>query len=241
MKNCQNFRRPAKDRPDAFTAPRQRRAASAQRGKSARDQRFEPGADRLGEHRRGAVGRDADHQRRTIDDGAEGEVAEVRLVDHIDRHAGRAAGGGKALRLGRILAAAHRDRGAGKIGRVPAAAMNDDRAARRLRPRRRASSSQGIGAKTSTCAPAADSNSAFHAAAAVPPATSARLPSSAKNSGSRASGSMPRRRRLRGLARRAHARSFAVRARTIRNWCRPAAPCRSPRRSPAAARRWRRG
>src|SRR5437588_10271253 len=42
----------------------------------------------------------------------------------------------------------------------------------------------------STVAPAAMSNSAFHAAAALPPATTARLPASAKNSGRRASASM---------------------------------------------------
>src|SRR5690606_17259868 len=45
-------------------------------------------------------------------------------------------------------------------------------------------------ANTSTVAPDADRSSAFHAAPADPPATRARLPSSAKNRGSRASGSM---------------------------------------------------
>ncbi len=39
-------------------------------------------------------------------------------------------------------------------------------------------------AQTSTLAPAADSNSAFHAAASVPPMTTVRRPSSGKNSGS---------------------------------------------------------
>ena len=47
-------------------------------------------------------------------------------------------------------------------------------------------SSSGAGANTATRAPAADSSSAFQVAAAVPPATTARLPSSAKNAGNRA-------------------------------------------------------
>src|SRR5215207_2571683 len=51
-------------------------------------------------------------------------------------------------------------------------------------------SSETSAAKTSTLAPAADNNSAFHAAPALPPATTARLPSSAKNTGNRASGAI---------------------------------------------------
>ncbi|MFZ0778964.1 MAG: hypothetical protein WAM74_20975, partial [Xanthobacteraceae bacterium] len=46
-------------------------------------------------------------------------------------------------------------------------------------------SSLGFGEKTSTCAPAAESNSAFPAAAAVPSATMARLLSSEKKTGKR--------------------------------------------------------
>src|SRR5206468_13110109 len=45
-------------------------------------------------------------------------------------------------------------------------------------------------AKTSTSAPAADNSSAFHAAADPLPASSARLPASARKTGSRASASM---------------------------------------------------
>jgi hypothetical protein len=45
-------------------------------------------------------------------------------------------------------------------------------------------------AKTSTRAPAAESNSAFHVAAGLPPATTARLFSNAKNAGSRAKAPM---------------------------------------------------
>src|ERR1043166_1704787 len=51
-------------------------------------------------------------------------------------------------------------------------------------------SALGSGAYTSTRAPAALSSSAFHAAAALPPATMARRPSSLRNTGSRASGAM---------------------------------------------------
>ena len=69
-------------------------------GKAARDQRLELRADRLAEHRRGAVGRNADHQRRAIDDRAEGEVAEFRLVDDVDRHAGSARGLREARGIG---------------------------------------------------------------------------------------------------------------------------------------------
>src|SRR5215472_11931411 len=50
--------------------------------------------------------------------------------------------------------------------------------------------SPASGAYTSTCAPAAASSSAFHIAAALAPATTARHPSSLKNNGRRASGAM---------------------------------------------------
>src|SRR5215831_19073757 len=51
-------------------------------------------------------------------------------------------------------------------------------------------SSPGCNAKTSTCAPAADRSSAFQVAAALPPATRARLPVSTKKAGSRAIGAI---------------------------------------------------
>ena len=47
-----------------------------------------------------------------------------------------------------------------------------------------------MAAKTSTRAPAADSNSTFHAAASLPPATTARLPLRSKKAGSRDSGAI---------------------------------------------------
>ncbi len=93
----------------AATAERQRQRLHARppssrgfgpAGKTVRDQGFDLGADRLAEHRRGAVGGNADDQRRTIDDGAEGEIAKRRTVDDIHRHAGaRAAAANSAASL----------------------------------------------------------------------------------------------------------------------------------------------
>ena len=62
-------------------------------------QRLDLAPDRLAQDRRGAVRRDADHHRRTVDDRAELEIAEGRLVDHVHRHARIARGGRKGLRL----------------------------------------------------------------------------------------------------------------------------------------------
>jgi hypothetical protein len=36
-----------------------------------------------------AIGRDCDHKWRAVDDGAKGEITEVRLVDHVTEHASR--------------------------------------------------------------------------------------------------------------------------------------------------------
>ena len=55
---------------------------------AGRQQRLDLGADRLAEDGRRAIGRDRHDQRRAVDQRAEGEIAEVRLVDDIDRHAG---------------------------------------------------------------------------------------------------------------------------------------------------------
>jgi len=101
-------------------------------GKAARDHRLELGADRLGEDRRRAVGRDADDERRAIDDGAEGKIAISGPVDHIDRNAGRARGAAEALGLGRILEAADGDGSAGKILHPPRPLLQRDRCARGL-------------------------------------------------------------------------------------------------------------
>ena len=45
-------------------------------------------SDRIGlpQRRRGAIGRDRDDERRTVDDRTELEVAEFRPVDHVDGH-----------------------------------------------------------------------------------------------------------------------------------------------------------
>ena len=50
-------------------------------------QRFDLAADRLPQHRRHAGRADADHHRRAVDDGAEGERGDVGRIDDIDGHA----------------------------------------------------------------------------------------------------------------------------------------------------------
>ena len=55
------------------------------------------------------------------------------LVDHIDRHAGRACGAGKAVRLVIVVEAADGHGRADEIFRPPRPLMQRDRAARRLR------------------------------------------------------------------------------------------------------------
>jgi len=110
-------------------APRRLRPAR----EAAREHGFELAADRLREDRRRAVGRNADHQRRAVDDGAEGKIAIGRLVDHVDRHATRARRRGEAPGIAVVLEAAHRDRRAGEVRGLPTPMMQCDRAARRLR------------------------------------------------------------------------------------------------------------
>jgi len=109
--------------------PLERRLGPA--GKSARDQRLELGAQRLGEHRRGAVGRHADDERRAVDDRSEGEIAIGRLVDDVDRHARDTRRGGKTRGLGPVAEVADRDGSAGAVGRRPGARVDRDGAARR--------------------------------------------------------------------------------------------------------------
>jgi len=66
-------------------APPPRRLCPAR--KAARDHGLDLGPYRHAEHRRGAIGRDADDERRPVNDRPEGEVAESRLVDDVHRHA----------------------------------------------------------------------------------------------------------------------------------------------------------
>ncbi len=84
-------------------------------------QRLDPGADRLAEHRRGAVRRNADDERRAIDHGAELKIAEGRIVDRVHRHAGRLRGslkgGGLLVRVG----IDEGDSGAAQVIRLPPA------------------------------------------------------------------------------------------------------------------------
>jgi hypothetical protein len=84
------------------------------------------------EDRSGAVGRDADDERRAVDDRAEGEIAMGRPVDQVDRHADRARGAGESFRLLLVVEATHGDRGAGQIGGPPGAMAQRNRPARGL-------------------------------------------------------------------------------------------------------------
>ncbi len=157
--------------------------------KAFRDQCFDLGADRLTEYRRGAVGRNADHERRAIDDGAKGKIAEVRPVDDIDGHASRARRVGEPCGRLVVSAVGNGDGGAGEIVRHPWPVMKDDGAARRrgcerkhvLIWRRRKNVDHSAGRRKQLRLPGRGR---------LPPATMARLPSSAKNAGSRDSGAM---------------------------------------------------
>jgi hypothetical protein len=104
----------------------------------------------LSEHRRGAVSRDTNHERRAVDDGAEGKIAEGRPVDHVHRHAGRARRDGKARGFVVIVAFGNRDRRAGEIVRAPSALMNGYVADRR-RGRKRAHVLAGLRTENVDC------------------------------------------------------------------------------------------
>ena len=82
-----------------------------------RQQRLDPGPQRLPEDRRGAVGRDADDERRARHDRAELELAERRHVDDVDRHAGRPRGIAERLALV-ALESPDGEGGTGEIGRA---------------------------------------------------------------------------------------------------------------------------
>ena len=168
-------------------------------GKAVRQQGFELGADRLREHRRRAVGRNADHQRRAVDDGAEGKIAERRLVDDIDRHAGCARG----LREGGATSHRPRTRRSRRWRRSrsssrPGTFDEHDDAARRRHRRRRAHLVGHIARIDIDPRTRSRQQLGLPGRGALPPASSARLPSSARNTGSRAS-AMPC---ARGLASR---------------------------------------
>jgi len=94
-------------------------------------QHFQLGADRLCEDRRRAIGGNADNQGRAVDNGAEGEVAEFRSVDDVDRNAGRTRSFGEASRLRLVNKRADGDGGTFQIARDPCTPMQNDRAARR--------------------------------------------------------------------------------------------------------------
>jgi hypothetical protein len=87
--------------------------------------------DGLGEDRRGTVGGNSNDQRRAVDERAEGEVAECRFVDDVDRYAGFARGLREASRVRLVDKRADSDGGGFNVARGPRARMQHDRAARR--------------------------------------------------------------------------------------------------------------
>jgi hypothetical protein len=99
--------------------------------KALGQQHLQPCADGLGEHRRGAVGGNSNDQWRTVDDRAEGEVAEGRFVDDVDWYAGLARGLREASRVRFVGKRADGNGGGSKIARDPRAPVQHDRAARR--------------------------------------------------------------------------------------------------------------
>ena len=100
-----------------------------------RQQGFEPTADRLAEHRCRAVGRNAEDQRRAVDDRAELKIAEGRPVDRIHRRAGSLGSGAECARFAVVLGVDQGDRRADEIVWHPGAfdeaqarALGDQRA-----------------------------------------------------------------------------------------------------------------
>jgi len=110
------------------TAPTLRRRGPA--GEAERDQGLELGADRLRKNRCRPIGRDADDQRRAVDDRAEGKIAECRLVDHVDRDTRCARRRGERNRLVIGREGADRNRGARQVAGLPGPPMDDDRVSR---------------------------------------------------------------------------------------------------------------
>ena len=122
-------------RPAKLGAPRLGGLGPAREAR--RQQRLDARADGLAEHRRRTVGGDADDQRRAVDDGAELEGAEGRLVDDVDRHAQRCGRRGEdGLRLLLVLGGGHHQGGAVEVRRRPRPTLQ--RAPGRRAGRRRA-------------------------------------------------------------------------------------------------------
>ena len=166
-------------------------------GERFRDQHLDAAADRLCKHRRGAVGRNADHHRAAVDDGAESEVAMRRLVDDVDDHARHRVRQHGTQRPPRPRA--HRQR---PLCRSKSAGVHGRRSIVIALPCAAATaiiSTEISSARTSTRAPQAARSSAFQAAAASPPATSASRPVSSRKTGSRASGPIRAGRRSAGF------------------------------------------
>lgn len=90
---------------------------------ATRQQRLDLAADGLCEDRGGTIRRNRDDDGRAVDDGAELELAEFRLVDDVDRHARRAGGIDKRPRIRFILTVGNSKRGAAEITRRPQAPM----------------------------------------------------------------------------------------------------------------------
>ena len=82
-----------------MTDGRQAFAAFAHSRNPCGKNRLDASANFLPEDRRGAIGRNADHDRRTLDDAAELEIAEGGTIHDIDRHAGAVRGVAETLRL----------------------------------------------------------------------------------------------------------------------------------------------
>ncbi len=95
-KRRQKVLRSPEESPIPVTRPRHCFAALAQPAKPAGSSVSISERTGLAERRRAPIGRDADHERRTVDDGAELEVAEGGPVDHVDGHARARAAAAKA-------------------------------------------------------------------------------------------------------------------------------------------------
>ena len=102
--------------------PRSRHPA----GEAARQHRLDPGADGLAEDGGGALGGDAHHQRRAVDDGAELHVAEMRTVHSVDDGSRRAGGGDEGHRVHLVLHGADAEGRAPEVVRGPGALVQGD-------------------------------------------------------------------------------------------------------------------
>ena len=103
----------------------------APRRERRRQQRLDAAADRLRQDRCGAIGRDADHDRRAIDDRAELELAERRPSMTLTSTPARARRIPERLGLRVVLRRAQRQRRIGEDVGGPRAGMMHERAGRR--------------------------------------------------------------------------------------------------------------